>query len=46
MTICKVYYNPRLNLIGLSFGLAILKIEEKSNYYMVLTKEWVEIGGL
>lgn len=41
----KVYYNPRHNILGFTFGLAVVKINE-TNEYMVLTKEWVLIGDL
>lgn len=40
-----IYFNPRLNMLGFTFGLSIVKISE-SNEYMVLTKEWVEVGIL
>ena len=40
-----IYYNPRLDMVGFTFGLAVVKISEQ-NEYMVLTDEWVEIGKL
>jgi len=42
---CQLYYHPRHNIMGLVFGLAVVKINERSEY-MVLTKEWVYIGDL
>ncbi|HUM41626.1 MAG TPA: hypothetical protein PKI14_01595 [Fervidobacterium sp.] len=42
-----IYYNERLNLIGLYIkGTPVVKIEEKMNIFMALTKDWVLVGEL
>lgn len=40
-----IYYNPRHNILGFTFGLDVVKISE-TNEYMVLTEEWILIGEL
>lgn len=40
----KMYYHPRFNILGFNCGLGnIIKIDE-TRQFMVLTKEWIEIG--
>jgi hypothetical protein len=36
----NVYYNDKLNLLGVLFPNRLLKVQEDGNIFMVLTKEW------
>jgi len=42
----QLYYHPRLNVIGFTFGLDYLVKISEVNEYMVLTSEWVYIGDI
>jgi len=43
----NVYYNHKLDILGLGLeDIGVVKIEERANYYMVLTNDWTLIGEL
>lgn len=42
----KIYYNPRLDILGLLSAEVCIKIQEDMKLFMILTDEWQEIGVL